>query len=219
MIDKYSATCPRTITPAIRDFAQEIAGSSELCYVSNHPLSFCMPRMCYLNVFRAKSILGGEPILGFMIWATRDLFLTAEHHCVLRTPDGALIDVTPDITNQKQILFVATGEEATPDAIREIVMNGKTGHYRVLANHPLIHRAVAVLDESATRLQRENNIALAAGMPRPAAERRRWSETVTQMERLIDRYYHQQQQRTDDRDNRRKNKLKRHARKKARAYR
>jgi hypothetical protein len=216
MIDKYPAACPRHITPVIRGFALEIADCSDLCYVPIRAMAFCVPRMCYLNVFQSKDIVGGEPVLGFTIWATRDLFLTCEHHCVLRLPNGDLVDPTPEITGESRILFVPTGQAAVPDNIREIVMNGVSGHYRVLVDDPLIHRAVAVLIEGATRLHRENNLAVAEGRPLPAAEYRQWNDSATQMEWLMDQHYRRQRQRNEEREQRRKNKLQRKARKKTR---
>lgn len=214
--DKYPATCPRQITSAIQDFAQEIAGNADLLYVPVRPLSFSVPRMCYKNAFMARDLIGGEPVLGFAIWTTRDLFLTSEHHCVFRASDGELIDVTPDWGGAKQVLFIPTGQEATPENVQEIVLNGVTGQFRVLKDHPLVHRAVAVLTEASVRQHQDANQAIVKGRPQPGGAAERWCSTVRRLEGLIDSYYQQQRQRGEERQQRRKKKLARTARKRAR---
>jgi len=214
--DKYPSACPRQITPAIREFAQDVAGHTDLCYVPVQPMPFSQPRMCYQNAFLARELGCGEPVLGFTIWTTRDLYLTTEHHCVLRTIDG-LIDVTPDWGGAKRVLFIPTGQEATEENIEDIVLNGVCGHYKVLVDHPLIHRAVAVLNEASVRQHQDANQAIVNGRPQPAREREMWCDSVTCIERLIDRYYQQQRQRGEKRERREKRKSARTARKRARA--
>jgi hypothetical protein len=174
--------------------------------------------MCYLNSFLAAEMLGGEPVLGFMIWATKNLFLTSEHHCIVRTPAGELIDPTPEImSNSKQVLFVPSGEEATEDNIKQIVMHGVIGHFKALVDHPLIYQALKTLENASKRKHQAQIQANLNGKHLSEIEWMHWDQAVGRMEWLIDRYYQQQQQKMEEKGKRRKAKKQRQARKKARA--
>ncbi|MHB0958247.1 MAG: hypothetical protein ACYC0X_12275 [Pirellulaceae bacterium] len=193
MKDKYPPICPTTITPAIRQFAHELGGASEPEYVEVHPQPFAENARCYDNCFLAQQLFGGEPVLGFIIWSTSDVMLTAEHHCVLRQVDGRLIDVTPDPIAVKRILFVATNQLVTVENIEEIVVNGTTGGYKVLVDHPLLQRAANTLQQAAEKYHRRQLEAAASGTVPSAADLDQWNLAVVEMERLIEGYYAYQQ--------------------------
>ena len=46
------------------------------------------------------------PVFGWIIWQADELWLEAEHHCVLEAPGGELIDPTPQNDGEVTILFV-----------------------------------------------------------------------------------------------------------------
>jgi diadenosine tetraphosphatase ApaH/serine/threonine PP2A family protein phosphatase len=150
MKDKYYARCPHPITDAIIEFAMEIADSDKLVYVPIQPQPFAERGKCYNNAFMTAAMLGGEPILGWMIWSTNDLFLTAEHHCVVKMTDGSFVDPTPDISGESHVLFVPSGEEASVENIERITLQGETGHYKLLVKHPLLSEVVNQLDAAAS---------------------------------------------------------------------
>lgn len=221
MKDKYPPHCPTTITPAIRQFALELGGASEPEYVEVNPQPFARPSKCYLNCYLAQHIFGGEPVLGFRIWSTNDVMLTAEHHCVLRQFDGRLVDVTPDPIAVKRILFVRTGQSATPESIEQIIVSGATGGYKVVVDHPLLHRAAETLQDAAERWHRRQLEAAAIGTTPSPADYRKWEQAVAEMERLFDGYYAQRDHVERNRElkvKRRKQKLERIRKKKARAW-
>jgi hypothetical protein len=81
----------------------------------------------------------------------------------------------------------------------------------------LIHQAVGMLDKAATRLQRAMSVAQSEGRPLTTIETMLWDNAMNQVERLIGNYLCRQQQKNQERDQRRRNKLQRLARRKARA--
>lgn len=220
MKDKYAPHCPATITPAISQFAQELGGVSEPEYVEVHPQPFARISMCYANCFLAQQLFGGQPILGFRIWSTNDVMLTAEHHCVLQQADGRLVDVTPDPIALKRILFVRTNQLATPESIEQIIVSGATGGYKVLVDHPLLHRAAETVQEASERFHRRQLEAAAIGTTPSLVDYRQWDQAVAEMERLFDAYYSHRDQVELNRVRhlrRRKQKRERIRKKKARA--
>lgn len=222
MKDKYPPHCPTTITPAIRQFALELGGASEPEYVEVHPQPFARTSKCYANCYVAQQVFGGEPVLGFMIWSTNDVMLTAEHHCVLKRADGRLVDVTPDPLRVKRILFVRTNQLATPESIEQIIASGATGGYKVLVGHPLLHRAAKTLQDASEGFHRRQLEASAIGTTPTTADYRHWDQAVAETEGLFDAYYASRIKVDRNRERvirRRKQKLARAKRKKARASR
>lgn len=220
MKDKYPPHCPTTITPAIRQFALELGGTSDPEYVEVHPQPFARTSKCYANCYLAQQVFGGKSVLGFMIWSTNDVMLTAEHHCVLKRADGRLVDVTPDPLRVKRILFVRTSQLATPASIEEIIASGATGGYRVLVDHPLLHRAAKTLQDASEKFHRRQLEASAIGTTPSTADYRHWDQAVAETEGLFDAYYSHRDQveRNREREMRRRTqKLARARKKKARA--
>lgn len=211
--DKYIATTPSRISRQIEQFTHELTGATDLHFVPVRPFSFSKERGCYGNCYRGRQILGGQMVLGYLIWNTHDLFLTAEHHCVLRMSDGRLVDPTPQIAGTRTILF------ARREFIADILISGMTGAFKVLVDHPYIHEAVRVLDQASDRLQQCENEALRAGRSMSILEQRRWGNAVEETERLLDAYYQQQRRKAEHeqrRLRRKRQKAKRRARKRNR---
>jgi hypothetical protein len=96
-----TATTPEQITPAILDLCKSL-GEGQPAYVDNAPSRRSKLAQCYLNVRKA----GLEEIHGWSIWELPGIFLTAEHHCIGRKKDGTMIDVSPQLLNEKRTLFL-----------------------------------------------------------------------------------------------------------------
>lgn len=60
---------------------------------------------CHLNVRYQVKQHGGKVVNGWMIW-DGDFFTEAEFHCVWRSPDGHLEDITPRVDGETEILFL-----------------------------------------------------------------------------------------------------------------
>jgi len=61
---------------------------------------------CHTNVLHRVREHGGERLNGWMIWEAPGLFAEGEFHCVWRSPDGDLVDVTPRRDGEARILFL-----------------------------------------------------------------------------------------------------------------
>jgi hypothetical protein len=218
--DRYVATTPSTLSRQIEQFAHELTGAVDLHFVPVRPFSFAKERGCYGNCELGCHVLGGEMVLGYLIWNTHDRFLTAEHHCVLQLPDGRLVDPTPQITGTRTVLFGRSDQPATKDFIEDFLITGMTGDFKLLVDHPYVHEAVRVLDQASNRLQQCENEAIRAGRSMSILEHRRWANAVEETERLLDAYYRQRQQKVEHRERqlrRKRRKAKRQAKKRNRA--
>jgi len=144
---KHSGEVPTRITPALRHFAVELAGKDDFQFVPCEPMLDLGPLRCYQTCDTLQQLLGFPPVLGYSFWTTNDLFLSAEHHCVSQKPNVELFDAGGDMSGCKHVLFVATEtpEFLEDEHLEEIYAAGKGGGFKVLVDHPAIHRAVQTL--------------------------------------------------------------------------
>ncbi len=61
---------------------------------------------CYYNVAKMIEIHGGEPVYGWVLWES-DSMIEAEAHCLYKREDGVVLDITPRVSGEEKILFVA----------------------------------------------------------------------------------------------------------------
>lgn len=75
-VTKWTGRTPKHITSAIREFAIEMTGQDRMSYVPIRGLEGLSEElMCYHNCATAQQIFGGELVLGYSIWSSRDLLL------------------------------------------------------------------------------------------------------------------------------------------------
>ncbi len=178
---KYAANTPTQITPAILEFAKELGGTPE--YARYRPLPFAKPYLCFHNCDLARQLGLGTPVLGWGIWVTRNLWLTAEYHAVLKTESG-LLDITPTPDSDGRVLFVPDGIEVFDHNIDEVERHlfslpaERLGAYKLLVDHPLVVEAVATLENAAITFQRTSNSDWDA-----------WEKEMDTIDRLLDAYY------------------------------
>lgn len=68
----------------------------------------CRPNECWVNVPRVVESECGEAVPGRIVWMeVSNRWLHLEAHCVWRTPSGTLIDPTPKVDRETDIIFVA----------------------------------------------------------------------------------------------------------------
>ncbi|MBB3871660.1 hypothetical protein [Brevundimonas mediterranea] len=98
-------TTPLAMTPYVMEFAGSLGGGSPaILPVSEDPLG--RYGWCNDGVRLKVAAEGGEPVYGWVIWEWAPALLTAEFHCVWRSPEGALIDITPKPRREETIVFV-----------------------------------------------------------------------------------------------------------------
>lgn len=192
MLDKYPSSIPTHITDQVRRFARELTHGESICRVPIRPQPFAKPLQCYLNSFLTTQFDGGNLVVGYSLWTTNDLFLTAEHHCIVRQADGTLTDPTPDWGGASRVLFAVMDEVADVDALEHLVRRNQSGAYRVLVDHPHIRRAVDVLDAASHQMWLRNNEAMQQGVSECDADRQLCLDAVDEVELWIDRYYQEQ---------------------------
>lgn len=100
---KYVATTPKNITPSIVDFCKSIEPEYQPTWLSLRKEATGPIGQCYWNVEAYIDDYGGEIQYGWAIWEQDSLYLTAEHHAVVKK-DGELIEATSQRDDERVIL-------------------------------------------------------------------------------------------------------------------
>lgn len=181
---KYSAHTPTRITPAIKQFAS-LHGGKSLHHIPHLPIPFAVAFQCFNNCIVSWQNGYGTPILGWSIWQTRNLWLTSEYHCVLKTDDG-IVDITPTESNGC-ILFAPDGIEISEDNCDEVIDHIQSldshqmGTFSLLNEHPLVAKAALTLDQAVNQFHASGNRDLKS-----------YGRSMDLVELLLDRYFKEQ---------------------------
>jgi hypothetical protein len=99
-------TTPVEISPAIEAFSSSLGGEPlRKVPVIDDPNG--RYGWCSDGVRLKVAADGGAPVYGWTIWEWPPGLLTAEFHCVWRSPGGELYDITPKPLRETDIVFVA----------------------------------------------------------------------------------------------------------------
>jgi hypothetical protein len=96
---------PAEIDAATLAFCATIA-PAEPFYVPVRPVAWGKHAYCFENSVTQGARKGGGAAYGWAIWHWPGRYFEAEHHAVWRTPEGKLIDVTPQTGAPERILFL-----------------------------------------------------------------------------------------------------------------
>jgi hypothetical protein len=124
-------TTPSCVTPKLQAFVQAL-GAAAPTLVPVVPAAGAAPGWCYRNVARAIAEQGGGAAQGWTIWSC-DLFATAEYHVVRRRGDGSLVDVTPKVDGETEILFAVDPSRPANFDFMQRPPNRRTRLYRGLS--------------------------------------------------------------------------------------
>lgn len=98
-------------------------------YVPVRPAPWARWIHCFDNSVAQAAHAGGEAVYGWAVWHWPGRWFEAEHHAVWRSPDGELVDVTPQTGEPARVLFV---EDPTapydPASFRRNVMAPDAGN-------------------------------------------------------------------------------------------
>lgn len=200
---KYPAHTPARITSAIKQFAESYGGKS-LHHIPHQPSPFALEFQCFYNCISAWQNGYGTPVLGWSIWQTRNLWLTSEYHCVLKTDDG-FIDITPTDSNGR-ILFSPDGIEISEDNYDEAInhIESLAGHqmgtFSLLNDHPLVAKAALTLDKASNQFHASGN-----------RDWKSYNRNLDSVDNILDQYFKEQ---SNPRSERRAKKKKERKRKK-----
>jgi len=75
-------------------------------YVPVRPAPASKVAYCFDNSVAYAREHGGEAVYGWAIWHWPGRWFEAEHHAVWRSPEGDLLDVTPQAGDPPRVLFV-----------------------------------------------------------------------------------------------------------------
>lgn len=98
-------TLPEQISPALLEFCARIAPGMPL-FIPSQPIEGAILSACIRNSQEKARISGGSVVYGWAIWHLQGYFFEAEHHGVWLSPEGALIDVSPQYMDYPKILFL-----------------------------------------------------------------------------------------------------------------
>jgi hypothetical protein len=96
---------PEQVDAATRAFCATISPAPPV-YVPVRPALASKPAYCFDNSVAYAQANAGEAVYGWAIWRWPGRWFEAEHHAVWRSPDGDLLDVTPQAGDPPRILFL-----------------------------------------------------------------------------------------------------------------
>lgn len=104
---KNRTTTPRELTASILNFCSSISRDSTPIYLPV-PSSGSEDEYqnCFENAEKKVQEHGGKQILGWIIWIFPNIMMEAEAHAVWQTPDGNLVDITPQRDGEREVLFL-----------------------------------------------------------------------------------------------------------------
>lgn len=97
---------PTIITPEIEKLSLLIVDKPQLKFIDVRPHPHSKMNECFHNVDYVVKESGGKRILGRVIWQWANILVEGEAHAIWESPDGKLIDVTPNSYNENRILFL-----------------------------------------------------------------------------------------------------------------
>ncbi len=97
---------PRIITPQIMELCQSISKYKPL-YITVRADSRSCINECFANVDTYVKTHGGQSVLGRCIWQRANVLIEAEAHAIWKSPNGDMVDITPHINGETEVLFLA----------------------------------------------------------------------------------------------------------------
>jgi hypothetical protein len=141
-------TTPVGITPPILAFCESITPELEPLFLNVPPLTSGNQHMlseAHFNVREHTKREGcGSIQYGWVIWEQPNVLLEAEFHSVWKAPNGELIDITPQMDGEKQVLFLADPVRTFNFQTREYVPSKRWA----LQNDADLRRYFEILDAS-----------------------------------------------------------------------
>ncbi len=136
------AATPARITATIEDWASTDLDAQQLTYIRITPSPWAFPLRCHGNVDIALQMFGGRLAIGWTIYETKGLWLSAELHSVWEH-NGELLDITPDHDpTLARRLFADSGRriehggeewKSLVEELTDVSINGNGGRAKLLS--------------------------------------------------------------------------------------
>ena len=98
---------PAELSRPLKALCQKIVPNQPVpIYVDVHPLQGAPSKECFPIVEQYIQANGGSSAIGWSLWELPELFIEAEFHAVWKSPEGALVDISPKTEPTKRILFL-----------------------------------------------------------------------------------------------------------------
>lgn len=135
-------TTPDKITEAIIKLCAGIDPTQKPVFLTLQPDPKAILSECFTNVREHVKAHGGTLQLGWIIWETPDILLEGMFHAVWSSAEGKLVDVTPQMDGERQILFLPDSGATIQRETGNVV-----GMRRMaLVNDPLVHEYIRLGD-------------------------------------------------------------------------
>lgn len=108
------ARTPKALAPLVLQLVADLGLAGTPMYLEVAPVAGAKMLDCFPVVAAHVDEVGGAVCYGWRIWELPWAYIEAEFHAVWRSPDGDLIDITPNQLGATRVLFVEA-----PDAVYE----------------------------------------------------------------------------------------------------
>jgi len=143
-------TTPKEIGDSLMRLRSKIGVETQPVFVPVRDTDGHQPGDCFFNVRRKISRDGGGIQHGWTIWEAPDKLIEGEFHAVWVDQDGALIDITPKIDGEREILFI-------PDPQRVYEEKPIDNIRLALSDDPAIKEDIRVNEEMSKLRAKYNN--------------------------------------------------------------
>lgn len=138
-----ATTTPVEISEAIIKFCAQIDPTQTPAFIRPKPDPKAVLHECYANVRRKIKNHGGSMQLGWLIWETPGIMLEGMSHAVWRSPQDELVDVTPQMDGEAQLLFLPDSSATIQNEYGNVIASRRMP----LVDDPVVHEFIRLSEE------------------------------------------------------------------------
>ncbi|EGR0694186.1 hypothetical protein E2K20_25985 [Vibrio parahaemolyticus] len=106
ILDESNLTTPKKLDKHVLSFCRSLSNQAPV-FLDVQPELWCRQSNCEMNVDKYIEENGGNKVIGYKVWYTRNKYIEAERHVVYQNVDGSLIDLTFNTDGEETVLFLA----------------------------------------------------------------------------------------------------------------
>ena len=143
-----SVTTPNKINENVSSLIELIPGAEDAIFLEVNPEQGSKILDCFENVKKKIDRSYGEMLCGWVIWEWKGVLEEAEYHAVWRSPQGKILDITPQSDGEKKVLFVPCPKDIydgiRKDNIRLAVRDDMIVHHFILLCEEIFKKQSAI---------------------------------------------------------------------------